>query len=114
MRRAFGLPWRHVYFWGAPLLGAACSSGSGKAVDDGTGGDLATAHDAVNAGDDITEAFNTFKAQVGTDQPFRIGYGPSKALLTEFLTGASGFPIKGQATIDVANHRITATLDDVP
>src|SRR5690242_2964260 len=100
MRATFGLPWRRVSFFAlAPLIGVACSSASDKGVDDGSGGNLATVHDAVNAGDDITDAFNTFKAQVGTDKPFRIGFGPSKAFLTEFLTGASGFPIKGQATI---------------
>jgi cytochrome c peroxidase len=71
----------------------------------------------VNAGDDLTDAFNTFQAQVNNlslDNPYRIGFGPHPALQTETLKGATGFPAKGKAVIDFTNNAITATLDDVP
>jgi hypothetical protein len=92
------------------LLGLqACSS----ALSD----DVATVAQGINAGDDLTEAFNTFQQQVTDarlDSPFRIGYGPHPGLTTESLKGASGFPTKGQAALDFENRRVTATLDDGP
>jgi cytochrome c peroxidase len=91
------------------LLGLqACSSASEN---------ISTVGQAINAGDDLTEAFNTFQAQVTAarlDTPFRIGYGPHPGLTTESLKGATGFPTKGQAALDFDTRRVTATLDDGP
>jgi cytochrome c peroxidase len=95
----------------------ACSGASEEAQHDGSGGTVASVADAVNAGDDITDAFNTYQLQVSTsslDKPFRIGYGAHPALQTEALKGPTGFPAKGQASLDFVNHTLTATLDDAP
>jgi cytochrome c peroxidase len=115
MKRLFGLS-----FIGVPSLALlplvslpACSSAS----EVGPSENVASAHQAVNAGDDITDAFNTFQAQVSAsnlDKPFRIGYGAHPALTTESLKGATGFPAKGQALLDFDANTISATLDDVP
>jgi hypothetical protein len=95
----------------------ACSSTSDEATQSASPESVATVSQAVNAGDDITEAFNTFQAQVaafGLDSPFNIGYGPHPGLQTESLKGATGFPAKGKATMDFTNNTVSAVLDDVP
>jgi cytochrome c peroxidase len=95
----------------------ACSSASDEAFDDGSRGGVTTVEQAVNAGDAITEAFNTYQLQVSTfglDSPFHIGFGPHPGLNTESLKGATGFPAKGQAILDFSANKVTATLDDVP
>src|SRR5690242_3874382 len=98
--------------FGSSVINAACfallslvglqawslaSGDSGK----GTGENVGSVGQAVNAGDDITAAFNTFQAAVttfGLDSPYNIGYGAHPGLNTESLTGATGFPAKGKAT----------------
>ncbi len=91
----------------------ACSSASDRAAD------VAPEEvvQAVNPGDDLVEAFATYQAQVAAsslDKPFRIGFGPHPGINTESLTGATGFPAKGQAILDFDTNHVTATLDDVP
>src|SRR5437870_131996 len=99
------------------LLGfQACSSPSNDAVN-GSSENVGSVGQAVNAGDDITEAFNTFQAAVttfGLDSPYNIGFGPHPALQTETLRGATGFPAKGKATLNFTNNNVSAVLDDVP
>ncbi len=100
-----------------PLVLQACSSVPGESVDDGARENVATVGQAVNAGDDLTEAFNTFQAQVSTfglDSPFQIGFGPHAGLNTESLRGSTGFPAKGKAVLNFSNNTVSATLDDVP
>jgi len=100
-----------------PLVLQACSSVPGESVDDGARENVATVGQAVNAGDDLTEAFNTFQAQVSTfglDSPFQIGFGPHPGLNTESLRGSTGFPAKGKAILNFSNNTVSATLDDVP
>src|SRR5689334_15733456 len=114
MRSFFRTSCLHVgSFALVPFLGAlACSSASDRAADG-----VASVDQAVNPGDDLVDAFATYQAQVAQsslDKPFRIGYGPHPGLNTESLTGATGFPAKGQAILDFDANRVTATLDDVP
>jgi hypothetical protein len=95
----------------------ACSSNSDGAVDGVPAENLGSVSEAISAGDDLNDAFATFQAQVTAarlDTPFRIGFGPHPALTTESLKGATGFPAKGQASLDFATNVVTATLDDVP
>ncbi len=101
-----------------PLLALqACSSASDEIKNENSGEIVATVAQAVNAGDDITDAFNTFQAEValfGLDNPYNIGFGPHPGLQTETLRGATGFPAKGKATMNFTNNTVSAVLDDVP
>lgn len=118
MREHFGFGSKGVSFLalGFSFL-PACSSDTNGAQPGAPLENVGSVSEAISAGDDLTEAFATFQAQLTAahlDKPFKIGFGPHPALMTETLKGATGFPAKGQASLDFDTNQVTATLDDVP
>lgn len=98
-----------------PVAGLqACSSGPHELSDDASAEKVGSVEQALSAGDDLSEAFNTFQAQVtasSLDNPFRIGFGAHPGLNTESLKSPAGSPAKGQAVLDFSNNTVTAKLD---
>lgn len=98
-----------------PLAGLqACSSGTGELSNGEPAEHVGIVEQALNAGDDLSEAYNTFLAQVAAsrlDNPFRIGFGAHPGLNTESLKDSAGSPAKGQAVLDFSSNTLTAKFD---
>ncbi len=102
----------------AALFVAGCGAASGE-MDDAldSGGEGAGESLTATPEDGLADAYDTFASAFGSvdlDGQFRIGYGHHPGLIRERVAGEGGALASGQATLNMNNGNVSATLSNVP